>query len=93
MYRHSPDPLEAKRVKEKAEEALKSPHDFGVYDVKTNNCEHFATYCRYGNRFSQQVMKVVQTGAAAAAVAAVAGAVVGAVSTVATATKMRLSRS
>ena len=29
--------------------------DFGQYDVITNNCEHFATDCTFGKKFSFQV--------------------------------------
>ncbi|KAF8017788.1 hypothetical protein BT93_H2860 [Corymbia citriodora subsp. variegata] len=36
-----------------ANELLES-NGFGAYHVVTNNCEHFATYCRMGERASEQ---------------------------------------
>ena len=35
--------------------------DFGTYDVITNNCEHFVTFCTFGKRFSFQVAKTVRS--------------------------------
>ena len=35
--------------------------DFGTYDLITNNCEHFVTFCTFGKRFSFQVAKTVQS--------------------------------
>lgn len=32
---------------------------FVQYSIKTSNCEHFATYCRYGEADSQQVANMV----------------------------------
>ena len=35
--------------------------DFGTYDLITNNCEHFVTFCTFGKRFSFQVATTVQS--------------------------------
>ncbi|KAI0235569.1 hypothetical protein LSAT2_013902 [Lamellibrachia satsuma] len=61
-YGLKPDPLKPKEVVKKPEEALQTPEDFGDYADDDNNCEHFATYCKYGVRVSQQVVDVVQKG-------------------------------
>ena len=34
---------------------------FGTYDLITNNCEHFVTFCTFGKRFSFQVAKTVKS--------------------------------
>ena len=43
---------------------------YGAYCVRANNCEHFATWARYGVRFSQQIEEKVETGLTIARVAA-----------------------
>ena len=43
---------------------------YGAYCVRANNCEHFATWARYGVRFSQQIEDKVATGLTIARVAA-----------------------
>ena len=35
--------------------------NFGTYDLITNNCEHFVTFCTFGKRFSYQVATTVQS--------------------------------
>ena len=35
--------------------------DFGTYDSITNNCEHFATDCTFGKKYSYQVAQKVRT--------------------------------
>ena len=44
-----------------AEEACKVPTCFGQYNCVKNNCEHFATYCKYGQQCSQQVHETFDT--------------------------------
>lgn len=44
----------------------------GEYDLVFNNCEHFAHWCRYGERDSKQVRDVVKTIASIGAAAALA---------------------
>lgn len=46
-------PYEPHEIVERANECLKNPHQ---YDFLLNNCEHFATYCRYGKVFSMQAL-------------------------------------
>jgi len=43
---------------------------YGAYCVRANNCEHFATWARYGVRFSQQIEDTVSLGVNIARVAA-----------------------
>lgn len=40
-------------VVKRAEAELKG-QNFGSYNLLTNNCEHFANYCVFGERFSEQ---------------------------------------
>ena len=35
-----------------------SPSEFGEYNLRSNNCEHFVTYCTFGKKFSLQVEEV-----------------------------------
>ena len=61
-----PKPLKQEEVVKRASEVFETLTDFGGYHVKRNNCEHFATYCKYGVRFSLQVddaVEVAKTGA------------------------------
>jgi hypothetical protein len=46
-----------------------------VYDVGSNNCEHFATWCKTGIHISEQVNNAVVQGAAVGNGAAVAGGI------------------
>ena len=46
-----PKPLKQEEVVKRASEVFETLTDFGGYHVKRNNCEHFATYCKYGVRF------------------------------------------
>ena len=48
------------------------------YNIINNNCEHFAHFCVYGKKKSEQVERVVKTVSVAAAgvVVAVAGALI-----------------
>ncbi|KAI0208399.1 hypothetical protein LSAT2_006937 [Lamellibrachia satsuma] len=41
-------------VVQRAIDALKNPDRIGSYDIISNNSEHFATYCTFGNRLSYQ---------------------------------------
>jgi hypothetical protein len=43
---------------------------YGPYCVRANNCEHFATWARYGARFSEQIEETVSMGLNIARVAA-----------------------
>ena len=61
-YRNIVKPLDPKTVIKKAKAALKTPTHFGQYTKVDNNCEHFATYCKFGSRFSQ-LADIVKTGA------------------------------
>lgn len=42
-------------VVKRAMRVLKS-QNFGSYNLLTNNCEHFANYCVFGKKFSEQVL-------------------------------------
>lgn len=61
-YRNIVKPLDKETVIRKAKAALKTPTHFGSYNKVDNNCEHFATYCKFGSRFSQ-LADIVKTGA------------------------------
>ena len=41
-------------IVDRAKAALKNPEKVGSYDVISNNCEHFVTYCTFGKRLSYQ---------------------------------------
>lgn len=45
-----------------------------IYDVGSNNCEHFATWCKTGIHTSEQVNNAVVQGAAAGSVAGLSAA-------------------
>nr|XP_022292038.1 HRAS-like suppressor 3 isoform X1 [Crassostrea virginica] len=47
-------------VRDIVREALSRIGEFG-YNVFCNNCEHFASYCRYGVKWSEQADTVLQT--------------------------------
>ena len=55
-YTRRPTPLEQEKVVRNAKNECAEPAGFGDYDLFTNNCEHFATHCRYGRKWSQQVL-------------------------------------
>ena len=59
-YKRGPTPLEPEEVVKKAENEYAEPDAFGVYNIYSNNCEHFATHCKYGERRSQQVIDVTK---------------------------------
>ena len=58
-YTKSPTPLEPEKVVTKAEDAC-TENDFGQYNTFNNNCEHFATHCKFGILHSQQVADILQ---------------------------------
>ncbi|CAF0925569.1 unnamed protein product [Didymodactylos carnosus] len=60
---HKYKPLPTKAIIDRARRALRSEGYNLIYD----NCEHFATDCRYGQPNSRQVQVAVSFGAAAAA--------------------------
>ena len=60
-YTKSPTPLKPEEVVKKAEDAYKCPTHFGPYSKANNNCEHFATYCKFGTKCSQQADSTVDT--------------------------------
>ena len=68
-YKKNPKPLKPKDVVKKAKDAYKSPTHFGKYCEVDNNCEHFATHCKFGERYSQQAAEVATTVGVAVAVA------------------------
>ena len=43
-----------------AKEVVLDPEIWGPYDMKSNNCEHFAMKCKTGKRVSSQVVKVMR---------------------------------
>lgn len=53
--------LQPERVLETARSFLEpGPNTFGTYHLLTNNCEHFATYCKTGNKQSTQVISLIK---------------------------------
>ena len=60
-YTKSPTPLKPEEVVKKAEDAYKCPTHFGPYSKANNNCEHFATHCKFGEQYSHQAAEVAAT--------------------------------
>ena len=76
-YKPEPTPLEPEEIVKKAQVAYATPGDFGTYNIRINNCEHFATYCKYGKRWSPQVVKAAAlTGSAALTAVGIVGSVI-----------------
>lgn len=50
--------LEPEEVVKRAKLLLKDPKSYPDYNALTNNCEHFATYCKIGFGISLQAMGV-----------------------------------
>ncbi|KAH3736333.1 hypothetical protein DPMN_042896 [Dreissena polymorpha] len=46
--------LESAEVVQRALEVINNPKTWGCYNLINNNCEHFATYCKTGLRWSPQ---------------------------------------
>lgn len=55
-----PRPLPSEHVVKTAKRFLENPGEFGSYDILTNNCEHFATYCKIGFKVSIQVTEKIK---------------------------------
>ena len=53
--------MESNEVAKRAEDAYKRPKKFGTYHLVKKNCEHFATFSRYGISWSQQIDNVIAT--------------------------------
>ena len=51
-------------IVEKAYYYYKNPDEWGEYDILSNNCEHFATYCATGHKMSGQVVTTAVRGIA-----------------------------
>jgi len=54
-------------IVERAANVWRNPSEFGEYSVTSNNCEHFVTYCTFGEKFSLQVEEVQKAAAMATA--------------------------
>ncbi|KAG8487083.1 hypothetical protein CXB51_020623 [Gossypium anomalum] len=51
---------------------------FGPYDMFTNNCEHFAVYCKTGSKVSYQILGRIELATTAGPAGILAGAAVAA---------------
>ena len=57
VYRGNVDPPE--KVIERAKEIYRTKN-WAPYNLISNNCEHFAVYCKIGKKYSKQVVEKVQ---------------------------------
>ena len=63
-------PQSREKIVKTAEYYLKNKEEWGDYNLVSNNCEHFATYCATGYKSSGQVVKAVIVGVIGVGVAA-----------------------